>query len=91
MFCTNPKLYKSIKYSLKKGDNPELDTSELLDNEYTQKYQSLIVYLHWDISFGRFDICTHVITLYSFISGPRQVNMNRVKSIYAYLDKTSNV
>jgi hypothetical protein len=41
---------------LDKGDHPELDTSELLDAEDTQKYQSLIGSMQWAISLGRFDI-----------------------------------
>ena len=37
---------------LEKGDHPELDTSELLDAEGTQKYQSIIGSLQWAISLG---------------------------------------
>ena len=49
MFGTNPKLQNSVRDTLQKGDHPDIDTSALLDNYYTQKYQSLIGYLQWDI------------------------------------------
>ena len=38
---------------LEAGDHPELDTSELLDADGIQKYQSLIGSLQWAISIGR--------------------------------------
>ena len=51
---------------LEKGDHPELDTSELLDQNRVQQYQSLIGSLQWAISLGRFDIATAVMSLSSF-------------------------
>ena len=35
IFSTNPNLQKSVRTPLEQGNNPELDTSELLDNENT--------------------------------------------------------
>jgi hypothetical protein len=35
---------------LEKGDHPEFDASELLDETETKRYQSLIVALHWAIT-----------------------------------------
>jgi hypothetical protein len=55
---------------LEKGDHPELDTSELLDQTGVQQYQSLIGSLQWAISLGRFDIATAVMSLSSFWALP---------------------
>ena len=66
MFGTKTKLHKSVISPLEQGDHPELDTSELLDDEDTHKYQSLVGSLHWDISLDIFDIFTHAITMSSF-------------------------
>jgi hypothetical protein len=51
---------------LEKGNHPELDTSELLDQTGVQQYQSLIGSLQWAISLGRFDIATAVMSLSNF-------------------------
>ena len=67
---------------LEQGDHPELDTSEMLDNQDTQKYHFLIGSLQWDIYLGIFDICTHVMTMYSFRYAPRQGHIDRLKKIY---------
>ena len=61
-----------------------------MNNEDTQNYHSLIGYLQWDIYLGRFDICTHVITMYRFIYAPHQSHMGHMQRIYEYLDKMSN-
>ena len=91
MVGTNPKLHKAIIDPLEPGDHPYIDISELLDNEDTYKYQSLISSFQWNIYLGRFDICIQVITMSGFISAPLQVHMDRVKRIYAYLYKIRNV
>ena len=64
MFGSAPKtLYRS---PLERGDHPELDTLDELDEEDTKKYQSLIGALQWVVTLGRFDIGTAVTTLSSF-------------------------
>jgi hypothetical protein len=72
---------------LEKGDHPELDTSELLDDQGVQHYQSLIGSLQWAISLGRFDICTAVMTMSGFRSCPRRGHLDRAKRICCYLAK----
>ena len=37
MFFTKPKLQKYVRYPLEKGDHTEIETSDILDNEETQK------------------------------------------------------
>jgi len=69
------------------GDHPELDTSELLDEDNQKIYQSLIGALQWVIQIGRFDIQTAVMTLSRFRAMPRQGHLDRVKRIHGYLSK----
>ena len=71
-----------------KDYHPELDTSEFLDDEGIQQYQSMIGSLQWLISIGRWDIQTAVMSLSSFRSQPRIGHLNRVKQIYRYVYRT---
>ena len=72
---------------LEKNDHPELDDTELLDDDGIAKYQSLIGALQWVITLGRFDIATAVMTMSSFRAAPRQGHMDRVKRIVGYISK----
>ena len=56
MFGQAPK--QVVTSPIKKGDHPELDTSDLLEPDDVQKYRSLIGALQWAITIGRFDIAT---------------------------------
>jgi hypothetical protein len=47
MYDCKPKEYTS---PLEKGDHPEVDTSEELDEEGIKQYQTVIVCLQWDVS-----------------------------------------
>ena len=78
---------KTFTSPIEKNDRPELDTSELLDEKWIQKYQSLIGSLQWVVSIGRFDIQTAVISLSSFRAAPRRGHLDRVKRIFSYLAK----
>ena len=84
MFESKPQLVTS---PIEKGDNPELDTTELLDADQTQNYQSLIGALQWAVSIGRFDIQTAVMSMSSFRAAPRIGHLKRVKRIFGYLAK----
>ena len=84
IFGTNP---KNAHSPLVKGDHPEIDSSALLDMEWTKIYQSLIGALQWVIQIGRFDACTAVATLSRCRAAPRQGHLDRVKRIYGYLSK----
>eukprot|EP00980_Cylindrotheca_fusiformis_P021594 scaffold8446_cov90-Cylindrotheca_fusiformis.AAC.2 len=60
MFGT--KLKTNVSSPLEKGDHPEIDDSEFLEQSDIQKYQqSLIGQLQWAISLGRFDISTAIM------------------------------
>ena len=60
MFGHKPK--QNYTSPIEKNDHPEIDTSELLDEEWVQKYQSLIGALQWVVTIGRFDVQTAVMS-----------------------------
>ena len=70
---------QNVTSPIEKGDHPELDTTEFLDDEDISKYQSLIGALQWVITIGRFDVATAVMSLSSFRAAPRIGHMERVK------------
>ena len=82
-FGEKPKL--NVWSPLEKGDNPELDNTELLDHEGIAQYQSIIGSLQWAISLGRFDIATATMSLSSYRSSPRKGHLERAKRIVCYL------
>ena len=84
MFGENP---KPVTTPLEKGDHPELDTGDELDEEGIKKYQSLIGSLQWAVTLGRLDIMTSVMSLSSFRACPREGHLRRVKRIFGYLSK----
>ena len=63
MFGHKPREYTS---PLEKGDHPEIETSEELDEEGIKKYQTMIGCLQWAVSLGRFDIQTAIMTMSQF-------------------------
>src|SRR5688500_8707218 len=75
---------------LEKGDHPELDNTELLDDTGIQQYQSLIGSLQWAISLGHFNIATVVMSMSSFWVAPRQGHLNHLQHICGYLVKMKN-
>ena len=81
---------KKAKTPLIAGDHPELDDTELLDEEGTQHFQTLIGQLQWVITIGRFDVFTATMTLSRFRAAPRQGHLNRAKRIYGYLFNLSD-
>jgi hypothetical protein len=69
---------------------PRDHTTELLDPEGIQKYQSLIGSMQWSVSIGRLDITTAVMSMSSFRAAPRKGHLQRQKRIYGYLKKFRN-
>jgi Reverse transcriptase (RNA-dependent DNA polymerase) len=78
---------QNVTSPLEKGDHPELDNTEFLDQHGIVLYQSLIGALQWLVSIGRFDINTAVMTLSGFRVAPRRGHLDRVKRIYSYISK----
>ena len=64
-----------------------MDTSDFLDSEDIQIYQSLIGAMQWAVSLARFDIATAVMTMSSFRVAPRIGHLTHVKRIYGYLSQ----
>ena len=60
------KLKQICASPLKKGDHPELDASEYLDQDGIEKHQSIIGAIQWAVSLGRLDVNTAAATLASF-------------------------
>jgi hypothetical protein len=85
MFGTRPK--QNVTSPLGKGDNPGIDTSELLNEEGIQQYQSLIGAMQWATSLGRFDITTAVMTLSGFCTAPRISHLEWAKRVYSHVAK----
>ena len=82
-----PPSSNNVTSPLEKGDNPELDTTELLDEEGQQRYMSLIGSMQWAVSLGRFDIQVAVMSMSSFRVAPRRGHLERLQRIYSYLAK----
>ena len=88
MFGEKPKT--RAKSPLEKGDHPETDTSNLLDDEGIQQYQSLIGSLQWNISLGCYNIMCVVMTMSSFYAAPRIGQLEQLKQICGYLVNTAD-
>jgi hypothetical protein len=74
---------------LAKNGHPELDTSDLLDEDGIAQYQSLISILQWTITLGRFDVGTVGMTMSGFQVAPREGRMTRLRRICGYLARFS--
>jgi hypothetical protein len=72
---------------LEKGDHPELEMSELLDDKVIELYQSLIGALQLSVTIGRLDVNTAVMTLSGFRVAPRRGHLDRVIRVYGYRSK----
>jgi hypothetical protein len=85
MFGTKPKA--AYTSPLVSNDHPELDTSELLDDDGIHQYQSLVGVLQWIVALGRFDIATAVMTMSGYRVAPRVGHLDRLKRVCGYLCK----
>ena len=77
----------NVSSPLEHGDHPKMDKSELLDENGTQQYQSLIGSLQWILALGRFDIACALTSMSSFRVAPRRGHLDRLKHICGYLVK----
>ena len=85
MFGEKPK--QTVLLPLEPGDHPELDASELLDDDGTQQFQSLIGSLQQILSLGRFDTACAVMSLSSFCVVPRRGHLEWLKRVCGHLMK----
>ena len=81
---------RKIHAPLEPGDHPELDTSELCNEDEKAKYLSLVGSLQWALSLGRIDIGTATMTMSRFRVSPRKGHLERLKRIYKYLKHFKN-
>ena len=70
--------------------DPDLDTTNELDEDQATYYQSQIGILHWIVELGMIDIGTEVSLLASHVALPRKGHLQIVFHIYAYLKKRHN-
>ncbi len=77
-----PRKYAS---PLEPDDHPEIDESELCNNEEIAQYLTMVGQLQWLITLGRFDIFSAVITLSRFRAAPRAGHLSRLKRIFGYV------
>ena len=79
----------SSKYKspLEKGDYPELETAEILNEDAIKIYQSLIGALQWALPIGKIDIDTAIMSLSSHRSAPTIGHLERAKRVMGYLSK----
>ena len=72
---------------LTEGDHPELDISDLLDDDKRSLYMSLVGALQWAVTLGRFDIAYATMVMSRFRAEPRVGHMEHILHIYGYLRK----
>ena len=70
---------------LEPNDHPEIDESELLEEDDRAKYLSMIGQLHWLITLGRFDVMSATMTMAHFQAALRIGHLCRLCRIYGYL------
>ena len=66
---------------------PELDVTEEMGEELTNRYQQLIGVLRWSTELRRIDIFTDVSCLYQHLFPPREGHLDAVYRIFKYLQK----
>ena len=78
---------KRVTTPMSSGYRPEVDTSELLNDDDANYYQSLIGILQWTVELGRIDIAVEVGMLSTFMCSPREGHLQQALHIFAYLEK----
>ena len=58
--------FPKFKAHLKEKDHPELDNTELCNEEQIPKYIYMIGQLQWSVTLGRCDILAHVMSMSRF-------------------------
>jgi hypothetical protein len=69
------------------GYHPEVYTSDPLDADATNLYQSYVGVLRWCIELGRIDSCNALGKLSSYLACPRIGHMEAVLQVFSYLIK----
>ena len=82
--------FTNAKSPFEKNDHPELDNSELCNEEQITKYICMIGQLQWAITLGRYDILAHVMSMSRFRLAPKIGHLERMKRLYGYSVKTKH-
>ena len=59
-----------VKSPFDKNDHPELDNSELANDDLITKFMCMVGQLQWAVTLGRYDILAHVISMLGFRLAP---------------------
>jgi len=70
---------------LEAGYHPELDDSELLDDDDTTKYRMLTGSLNWAVTIGRVDVMFAATTMARYNHAPRFGHMKVMLRVFGYL------
>ena len=71
----------NAKSPLEKNDHPELDNSELCNEEQITKYMCMIGQLQWAITLDRYHILAQVMSMFRFRLAPKIEHLERMKRI----------
>ena len=83
-------IFLNVKSPLKRNNHPELDNTNLCNEEQLTKYMCTIGQLQWAIALGRYDILAHVMSMSRFRLAPKIGHLETMKSLYGYLAKTKH-
>mmetsp|Transcript_18822 Transcript_18822/g.26690 ORF Transcript_18822/g.26690 Transcript_18822/m.26690 type:complete len:441 (+) Transcript_18822:2780-4102(+) len=89
----NVERFGKLKYNnkittpLPKDYHPELDTSEFLDDENIEVYQSYMGILRWGVELGRIDLAQSCSLMARYSNAPRRDHLDKVLGIFAYVKK----
>jgi hypothetical protein len=78
---------KPCNVPIPEKSQPELDDTDLLDENGRITYQSLIGCLQWVVTLGRFDIACAVMTMSRFHVAPRKGHLELLGHVFGYLRK----
>ena len=84
------KKFLNVKSPLEKNDHPEVDNTDLCNEEQITKYMCMIGQLQWAITLGRYDILAHVMSMSRFRLAPKIGHLERMKRLHRYLPKTKH-
>jgi len=65
--------------------HPEIDTSNFLDEDATNLYQSYVGILRWAVEISRIDLAHSAATMAKFMASPREGHLVGLLKIFAYL------
>ena len=81
----NIRLKTKVSGTLPSGYRPELDKTELVDDDTATLYMQLIGILRWLVELGRVDVCAEVSMMSAYNAMPREDHFHAVLHIFGYL------